>query len=317
MTRTRLTLDVNSKQGRAEHRKLLGPLRDIVLNPSTVTRYEKACKLFFEWLVQQGMPIPAEVSVFDSVLSEFVCHLWEEGDGRALASNVLAGMQHFSPPLRRNMPCAWRLLHAWHRREMPARAPPLTEELTHALCGAALAKHRGDLCVLLCVAFHCMLRTGEALSLHADRITFNAACSSAVISLGLTKTGQRRGALESVTVDEPYVAKLLKALCVTRGSDFLLSTSAAEFRKTFKELCQDLGIVDWGFKPYSLRRGGATHHFRVGGNLGATIIRGRWGSASAARIYLNDGLATLASFRFEDSQRIKRFIKRFATACSA
>ena len=45
-----------------------------------------------------------------------------------------------------------------------------------------------------------------------------------------------------------------------------------------------------GYRPYSLRRGGATASYRVTANLQTTIERGRWASARVARIYIRDGL---------------------------
>ena len=52
-----------------------------------------------------------------------------------------------------------------------------------------------------------------------------------------------------------------------------------------------LGVADHGFKPYSLRRGGATAYFRASGSMELTLERGRWSSARVGRIYINDGLA--------------------------
>ena len=45
---------------------------------------------------------------------------------------------------------------------------------------------------------------------------------------------------------------------------------------------------------HSLRRGGATHFFRVTGNLSATFERGRWLSVSSGRMYITEGLSILA-----------------------
>ena len=39
---------------------------------------------------------------------------------------------------------------------------------------------------------------------------------------------------------------------------------------------------------------GASHHFRRGGDLAATLFRGRWSSVTTARGYLVEGLALLA-----------------------
>ena len=52
-----------------------------------------------------------------------------------------------------------------------------------------------------------------------------------------------------------------------------------------------MAVESFGFKPYSIRRGGATAYFRVTRNMEATLDRGRWSSARVARIYINDGLA--------------------------
>ena len=46
-----------------------------------------------------------------------------------------------------------------------------------------------------------------------------------------------------------------------------------------------------GFRPYSLRRGGATAFYRATCNMAATIERGRWATIRVARIYINDGLS--------------------------
>ena len=50
----------------------------------------------------------------------------------------------------------------------------------------------------------------------------------------------------------------------------------------------------FGCRPYSLRRGGATHYFQLHGRFDSLLVLGRWQAASTARIYLNEGLAVLA-----------------------
>ena len=47
------------------------------------------------------------------------------------------------------------------------------------------------------------------------------------------------------------------------------------------------------YKPYSLRRGGATHDYMQKGILEPILLRGRWHSIAVARLYLEDGLAQL------------------------
>ena len=47
------------------------------------------------------------------------------------------------------------------------------------------------------------------------------------------------------------------------------------FRELFKEACAAMQFDTRGYKPYSLRRGGATHDFRNHGVLSRTQLRGR------------------------------------------
>ena len=117
------------------------------------------------------------------------------------------------------------------------------------------------------------------------------------------------------------VCKLVGALLLNKlPGDLILSTSNAEFRLFFKQLCDTLQLQEWNFKPYSLRRGGATHHFRSQGQLSRTIVRGRWNSARAARVYINDGIAALAAFQFPPTtlellkKHQRHFIQRTAKA---
>ena len=55
------------------------------------------------------------------------------------------------------------------------------------------------------------------------------------------------------------------------------------------------------FRPYSLRRGGATFWFGRHQSLDRLLIQGRWASQKTARIYLNEGLAMLASMHLPKS----------------
>ena len=63
-----------------------------------------------------------------------------------------------------------------------------------------------------------------------------------------------------------------------------------------------LGLQHVGYKPYSLRRGGATTAFQETGNLGLVALTGRWQNQATARIYIyiyiNDRLKVLAETSF-------------------
>ena len=53
---------------------------------------------------------------------------------------------------------------------------------------------------------------------------------------------------------------------------------------------KELGLERMAYKPYSMRRGGATEDFREHGSMDRSLLRGRWKSAPAARQYILEGV---------------------------
>jgi hypothetical protein len=82
--------------------------------------------------------------------------------------------------------------------------------------------------------------------------------------------------------------------------------SSSAFRKAFADAIRSLNWQDWGFMPYSLRRGGATELWRASGQLSQVTVRGRWSHPQTARIYVNDGLATLAQMHLADATALQQ-----------
>ena len=245
-------------------------------------------------------------------MSQYLNFLWEEGEGRALGSNTLAAIQYKVPQLRKQLVGSWRLLGAWNKHELPMRAPPLTPDLLYSLCGAACQAGNPHHAVCMMVSFFGLLRTGELGKIQVKDITVSDNLDQAVINLGLTKGGQRQGALEHVVLDNPAAVKMLKAYILGLAPGDFILPNLIQFRASFKSYTALLQLQEWEFKPYSLRRGGATNHFRQFGLLSQTILKGRWMSSKSARIYINDGLATLASLKYEHiSTLLKKYERLF------
>ena len=185
----------------------------------------------------------------------------------------------------------------WLSHELPARAAPLTLDLRHALPGEAFSLRRGDVTVALLADFEGILRTGELTQLCKGDIDVATDYSTAVLNLGLTKAGSRIDSIETVTLEDPKVVKLLAArLLHLLLGDPLLPKEPLEFQVVLKKLLSNLGLSEAGFTPFSLRRGGTTHHFRKHYARSRTVVKGRWTNARTARVYINEGLAVLASF---------------------
>lgn len=87
----------------------------------------------------------------------------------------------------------------------------------------------------------------------------------------------------------------------------------ASFRRLFSEAARRCHLQEWEFKPYSLRRGGATEDFRSHGQLDRTTVRGRWASSRTARIYINESVAVLADLNLQpkSQERICELGRKF------
>ena len=144
--------------------------------------------------------------------------------------------------------------------------------------------------------FHCMLRTIEICTVTPSCICV-AADASGVIALPWTKMGQQKGTQEMVTFSEPLVGRLLmKAAAVTPAASPLIASVPA-FRADFAAACNELGVADLQFKPYSLRRGGASYDFIAYGDIMRTLWRGRWSGCQTGRIYVQEGVAVQTQMR--------------------
>eukprot|EP00974_Lingulodinium_polyedra_P066767 6462358-Lingulodinium_polyedra.AAC.1 len=120
---------------RAQDRRHIGSLAQALILPRTLRRYSTACNMLFDHLEAVG---GAGNQTWDSLgvnTAEFVEKLWHEGEGKQLAVDALAGLQHFIPRSRYALPSAWRLIKAWGRLELPARASPITVEMLFGLVG--------------------------------------------------------------------------------------------------------------------------------------------------------------------------------------
>ena len=145
-----------------------------------------------------------------------------------------------------------------------------------AIAEWAVRTHQPALGLGVLLGGHCVLRTSELTTLTWSQFSWNDNFEECHISLGLTKSGARRGAAESVTITLPWLAVAVKAIEGMPGEP-VIGTNSARFRTFFAEALKHLGYTDWDFKPYSLRRGGATEMWRKTGNLAQVTLRGRWG----------------------------------------
>ena len=271
-------------------------LRDQAISSVTRRLYREAFKALWTWAGRAPPAFLQSIAAYDGILAEFIARSWEVGSTRGEAGNALSGSISAYPELRGRgkLTESWFLLNCWAKLEVPCRAPPLPALVVFGMIHWFLLRGHDAVAFLVAAGFESFLRTREMLSLTwAD---FQVGESSGVISLAHTKTGQRSASFEASTMSDPAVLALYRrarATCAAgTGEDFyVFAGNESRFYELFAAALRDLGLSEFGFRPYSLRRGGATAFYRASANMQATIERGRWSSARVARIYINDGLA--------------------------
>ena len=289
--------EARTKEGRKKIRKDLGSLKSLTVQPVTRVRYQDSLQEFFSYLRREGLSLPRKRDLLDAMVSDYLEFLWSEGEGRAKASTFLASLQDYDPKLKGMLPGSWRLMKAWTIHEVPVRAPPLTESVLKAMIGWAIFNDHDSFALSLFVGFHGLLRTGELLALQAWQIHMTDGATPAVINLGLTKAGKRQGAAESITISDQNVLTRLWAWKQSVSPHTYLTEKPHVWRTMFSQCLQELKLERWEFRPYSLRRGGATHYFVKFGSLDRVLLLGRWTALKTAKVYLNSGLAMLSELQ--------------------
>lgn len=283
-------------------------LEDASLAPQTKVRYFMA--------LRKLLPLLEKITVdhdMDEIVCQWVEKCWKTGEPLLTVGDGLSALHFYQPWTRRKLPHSWKLFRTWRRIEVPARAPPLTQLLVRSMASFELENGNLEMAAMLLTAFHCLLRTGEALKMTCADLVLGY--STGVLQLRSTKTSQRFSANEAISITDPLVVDVLSTLVTIRKELRCLEApvwraSPQVFRNRFKELMVAYDLERHQFRPYSLRRGGATHLFQVTHSMEATLTRGRWESSKVAKVYISDGLSYLPSLRA--TRKTKAMLKKFS-----
>ena len=256
----------------------------------------EAATLYFFWL----LPFvwgrwPAAWPKRDEALCHFLECMWAGGEAKSRAADVISGLQ-WKLGTRGVFPGAWRRYKTWDSLEVASQTPPLPVEALFAFCGMCLRHGYPLLAVALYVGFHCLLRTSEMINLHLSQV--RGWDHSMTLVLTDTKTSKRHGQTEYVPVEGPVARILLQwAKCRLRCGP-LISLSETSFRSVWSKIVTATGLDPKTFLPYAIRRGGATFDYIDNGSLDRALLRGRWQSIRAARVYVRQGEELLARIEF-------------------
>ena len=310
----RKILEATTLEQRAAQRKSLGTLRELTVQPATKRRYAKALDAFFAFLQDNSLQLPTSKQRLDPLVCDYLEHMWSTGLGRGQANDTVAALQDQQPSVRGHLQGAWRLLKTWSINEVPNRAPPLPEQVVLAMTGWAFFHGHYSFGISLLIGFYTMLRSGELLGLRSSDLHCAAHERQVLISLGLTKGGKRQGAAESVILGVEQAVILVQRWKQIASPSTSLTPTPAKWRTLFSDCLTALNLQDFGFRPYSLRRGGATWWFSKHQSLERILIQTRWAAIKTARIYLNEGLAMLARTSIDfNKPALRSYLKVFKT----
>jgi len=262
-------------------------------------RYESALIRYFVFDESMQFSAPIDDVELDGNVAKYVEQLWQEGDPRYWAEDTLSGFTKLVPSLRGGFRLSWSLVTAWQRNEPPQRCAPLSVDILLAMIGLAVQRGWLGMCALLAVGFHCVLRTAEMYRMRVADFEFNVDGTSGVLTLPESKSGTRYNKVESVTITDPVVIRLIRAVTLGMHEGSLLyPEGASHFRRCFDELVVGLRLSSsLLYKPYSIRRGAATADFLKHGKLSRTCVRGRWNNEKTCRIYVNEATTSLSAIR--------------------
>ena len=202
----------------------------------------------------------------------------------------MSGLQFQVPGLRGQLPECWRLWKHWGNQEAPVRAPPLTREAVLALAYYMYEWGYQAASLLTVLGFYRFMRTSEILELTAGQVVFTKKKTACHLVLQNTKTSKRQGTMETISVQDAALTAWLRALVAgAPANQKLLEITPLQYRRLFEGALKAVGLPA-KFKPYSLRRGGASHYFKETGSMSKTMETGRWSDVKTAKIYVNTAL---------------------------
>ena len=276
-------------------------LYDVSISKATQNRYF--------WALKKLLPFISAVSSLlelDEAITNWIQRCFERGEPLHIISDALCGLQHQEPWVKRNIPMAWKLFGVWRKLESPGRAPPLTRDIIYSWANYAIEHHDIKFAGLILLGFFALLRTGELLKVRSKDLLLDD--NNGIVTLYGTKTGQRDNVGEMVSFDDFLTLETLKILQQLQRERHMENVpiwhhSAQCFRTQFQRYCQRFDLLQHQFRPYSLRRGGATWVFQQTGSMEVALVKGRWSSSRVARIYISDALSYLPGLTFTHAAR--------------
>ena len=257
----------------------------------------------------------------DYMISDYIQFLYSNNFSMNWAGVLLSAVQDKYPVLRRQINGSWRSFAAWRRLEPAQRARPIgivvLQLLLYTLFAHATTENVLQVFVIavhMLFIFCGLLRPSEARSLKWRDVKLETrADGSVLISVAVQgKTSGRKHIVEYLSIDDAFLFVLLAALKPFFNEDDFIWTLSQDFFGKFFPLLQQAAHLR-GYTPYSFKRGGATAHFARHRNYDQLCQLGRWSSITAARLYVDDSMASLTRMQVPlhaQSSEVRRSLRK-------
>ena len=287
-------------------------LRRATVTGATRLRYTNAMSYFFAFctLINVVLPSNPEEVLLDETVAQFVQWLYESNLPKYHGNLVFAAVSDYYP--RCLLKTVRRMLKGWERLEPPEAAFPLPAFylcfiLFELLLGNNFGKTAAweiklQLAVYALLLFHGLFRpveilflTSASVSLHGGQILLRVR--------GKSEIRFNRPAV-AVKVVDSFLYMLLEELLRLRGDQPLFFASSNTFTR-FCRIIADFWPYFPRLTPYSFKRGGASHMFRILKAYDPIVEQGRWDSVTAARRYIDAALADQILFELTPAFRAR------------
>ena len=89
-----------SAEERRQARRILGSLQDGLIQERTRKRYFAAVEHFANFLTSNSLKHATTLDGLDSLVSLFINDLWESGESKGIANDVISGLGHYLPAVK-------------------------------------------------------------------------------------------------------------------------------------------------------------------------------------------------------------------------
>ena len=268
---------------------------------------KELCKFLHKLKLEADSLYSLPTSELDGLLEQFVNlkHSQRSVSKGALrvAKHAVLFVQVLRPRTRHRLKSAWSCLKAWEETQPSQLRSPLPIGLLIGMCCQARlvatetpaepVKNKWYIfSALLGAGFFGLLRPGELYNLKKldvgppNQLSFGTPCVT--LKIDRPKNFRQLGHSQFVVINQPDVCNWISwAAQMTKGpKDLLWKSSPAEFRRMFKECCEQLVGKGHCFSPASLRAGGATFKFDLCPDIGRLRLEGRWSTVQSLEHYI-------------------------------